>query len=185
VSQGVTVEQDVTTVEVSAGDTVEIIEERLSVTVEADSRTVVVAETPAPTVIEVAPDIVTVAEDRVEVVEVGTQGPAGPCSRIEKRFDWGDATPKTLFTALAGKLVERVVIYIEEAFDGVGAALTVGPAGDPDELLAAGQVDPATPGSYEARPSFAYDADTLIRLTITPGAGASQGRGLLVAELED
>lgn len=94
-------------------------------------------------------------------------------------FAWGDASPKPLLTVPAGSRVLSVRLIVDTAFDGAGAALTVGD-GDPDRLLAAGENDPGTPGSYAAHPAVLYGADTALTLTITPGAGASQGAGAVI-----
>jgi hypothetical protein len=103
---------------------------------------------------------------------------------IEVPFAYGDATPKPMSAALAGKLIHEIQIHIVIPFDGVGAALTVGDAGDPARLLAADQVDPATVATYAAHPVCRYGADTALNLYITPGAGATQGAGLVILYIE-
>ena len=95
-------------------------------------------------------------------------------------FAWGDASPKQLLTVPAGRRVLTVRLIVDTAFDGAGAALAVGDAGDPGRLLAAAENDPGTPGTYAAHPAVLYGADTALTLTITPGAGASQGAGAVI-----
>lgn len=140
---------------------------------------------------------VQVGSETVSVVEVGTQGPQGipgipgiqgppgtGSGRLEFRFDWGDATPKTLLTVPADKLVERVAIHVVEPFDGAGAALTIGDSDDPDRLLRATDNDPTTAGTYEVRPNLEYGSPTAVNLYITPGSGASAGSGLVILDME-
>jgi hypothetical protein len=103
---------------------------------------------------------------------------------IELPFSYGDATPKPLSTALTGKLIHEIQIHIVTPFDGVGAALTVGDAGDPARLMAADQVDPATVATYAVHPGHRYESDTQMNLFITPGEGATQGDGLAIIYVE-
>jgi hypothetical protein len=77
-----------------------------------------------------------------------------------------------------------VQIHIRVPFDGIGAALTVGDAGDTDRLMAAADNDPTAVGSYTTTPAYAYGSDTGLTLGITPGAGASQGAGVLVLYIQ-
>lgn len=99
-------------------------------------------------------------------------------------FSWGDATPRTLFTALAGKKVLLIVLYMTVAFDGINAALSLGDAGDVERLMAASHNIPSVLGSYATRPNYAYGSDTAVTLSITPGSGASAGSGLVVVEVQ-
>ena len=116
----------------------------------------------------------------------GATGPAGPpgAAAVEIAFAYGDATPVALTTATAGKLVYGVDIHIRTPFDGSGAALTVGDAGDTARLMAANENDPTAVGSYTTTPAYAYGSDTGLTLSITPGAGASQGAGVLVLYIQ-
>ncbi|NBC34077.1 MAG: hypothetical protein GVY13_15495 [Alphaproteobacteria bacterium] len=95
-------------------------------------------------------------------------------------FAWGDASPKPLLTVPAGTRVLTVRLIVDSAFDGAGAALAVGDAGEPDRLLAAAENDPSTPGIYAAHPAALYGAETALALTITSGAGTSQGAGAVI-----
>ena len=114
---------------------------------------------------------------------IGPQGPAGGAA-IEVAFSYGDATPVAAATALTGKLVYGVQIHIRVPFNGTGAALTVGDVGDTDRLMAAADNDPTAIGGYTTTPAYAYGSDTGITLSITPGAGASQGAGILVLYIQ-
>jgi hypothetical protein len=151
----------------------------------ADQRDTVLVEAPRVQLV--------VAERTVAgVVAAGQQGPAGAtgpagppgAAAVEIAFAYGDATPVALTTATAGKLVYGVDIHIRTAFDGSGAALTVGDAGDTSRLMAANENDPTAVGSYTTTPAYAYGSDTGLTLSITPGAGASQGAGVLVLYIQ-
>lgn len=184
------------TVTVAAAPTTVRVDSRITVEVHETAHRVqpneptqlTVQETQTRTVIREERATVQVGAESIAVVSVGTQGPQGPpgngTGRTEVRFDWGDATPKNLLTVTAGKLIEKVAVYVVEAFDGTSPALTVGDAGDTDRLMTAGQVDPAAAGTYEVRPNHQYGTDTVITLSITPGSGASAGSGLVAIEYE-
>lgn len=140
------------------------------------------------------PQVSTVVADRAVagVVAAGQQGPAGAtgpagppgAAAVEVAFAYGDATPVALTTALSGKLVYGVDLHIRVPFDGSGAALTVGDAGNTARLMAANENDPTAAGSYTTTPVYAYGSDTGLTLSITPGAGASQGAGVLVLYIQ-
>lgn len=121
--------------------------------------------------------------------EQGPQGPVGPpgpagAASVELIFAFGDATPSPITTALAGKLVYSVQVHIRVPFDGAGAALTVGDAGQADRLMKASENDVLTVGANTTAPAHAYAVDTPLSLSITPGAGATQGAGVLVLGIQ-
>lgn len=115
---------------------------------------------------------------------MGPQGASGTGAALEIPFAYGDATPKFITTAASGKLVYEASVLITETFNGAGAALVIGDAGIADRLLAATENDPGTLGTYTTHPNIVYLVDTVINLTITPGAGASQGAGLLTLAMQ-
>lgn len=121
-----------------------------------------------------------------QIMFAGEQGPPGPpgAADIEVAFSFGDATPAPLTTVPAGKLVYGVELYIKTPFDGAGAALSVGDAGQADRLLSAAENDISTAGGYFSTPAYAYAAPTVISLNITPGAGATQGAGVIVLRIQ-
>lgn len=98
----------------------------------------------------------------------------------EPNFAFGDASPASLGTVPANKIVESVELFITEAFDGSGATLTVGDVADPDGLMNAGQNNPAEVGAYSVAPGLTYGVDTEIFLTINPGSGATTGSGTVI-----
>lgn len=127
---------------------------------------------------------------RVEtvIVAVGAQGPAGrdgtSSGALEINFAYGDASPAILTTVPAGKLIYRIGLHIKQPFDGVGAALVIGDSTVNDRLMKADENDPTTVGSNETSPAYAYGSDTVVSLTIIPGAGASTGSGLISLFIE-
>lgn len=161
------------------------------VVVEFDSFEVVIEELLSVEVIEET--VLSVTEETgVEILEVGepgltgatgAQGPAGT-PRIEVPFSFGDASPAQLFMAVAGKLIERVVIFIEIAFDGESPSLTIGDEDDPARLMSSVENNPSEEAAYQVTPNLSYETDTQVLLFITPGLGASQGSGLVVVEMQ-
>lgn len=134
-------------------------------------------------------DELSVREEIVELLEVQAQGPAGApgapgSGAVEIAFAFGDATPAMLLTAPANKTVYGVGIHLHTAFNGTGAALSIGDAGDPARLMAATANDPAAVGSYLTSPNHRYGVGTPLILTITPGGGATQGAGIVTLQVQ-
>lgn len=136
--------------------------------------------------IEIEGETVEISGDEVSVVEVGIQGPPGASGEVSApiSFGWGDATPAFLTTISAGKRVYVTELVIATAFNGAGAALTIGPLAAPSELMTASENNPADVASYEANPDKLYASTTAIYLHITPGAGASAGSGQVRLQIE-
>jgi hypothetical protein len=137
--------------------------------------------------------VVVAAEDRNTVVRqnlqraavataAGPQGPRGPAGSSAGvnppiNFSFGDASPTPVLTLPAASEVAGIQLQIEQAFDGAGAAIRLGIAGQPGLLLDTWQNDPTSVGIYEVTPRVELPAGTALILTITPGAGASAGSG--------
>lgn len=120
-----------------------------------------------------------------QVVVGGVQGPRGApgVGFVEVAFRYGDATPKPIVSIAADSFLKLARVYITEAFDGTGAALTLGDVDDPTRIMESGWIDPATLGETETAPGIRYDDPTQVLLFITPGAGATQGAGVVVLEV--
>lgn len=118
---------------------------------------------------------------------MGVQGPQGEPGLSgggtipPVAFSYGDAAGTIYTPGDAGTLTTARVV-ITTPFDGAGAALILGTVGDPDGIMPATDNDPTEAGEYEATADFPLAAGEGIRLTITPGAGASQGAGLIYLE---
>ncbi len=98
-------------------------------------------------------------------------------------FNFGDATPKPLFTVPADKIIQEVIIFLEIEFDDVASTLSVGDAGDVERLLATTDILPSVAGAYSTEPNYKYGVATMLTLSISPGT-ASQGRGLVKITFE-
>lgn len=98
---------------------------------------------------------------------------------FEMAFSFGDATPQEIFTLGSGAVIAEVNVWILQQFDGVGASINVGRTSHADELMDDSEIDPTFLSSYSTRPGIEYLAGNVVNLTIQPGAGATQGRGVL------
>ena len=138
---------------------------------------------------------ITIEKKDVQVVVRGIQGPSGPqggqgipgsagTPRIEVPFSFGDATPTDLFMAIAGKLIERITLFIDTAFDGEIPTLMIGDEDNPALLMNSFENNPSEEAAYQVTPNLYYETDTQVLLFISPGLGASQGSGLVVVEMQ-
>jgi hypothetical protein len=110
-------------------------------------------------------------------------GPPEPDpSEYQSSFSWGDATPAVLAEVDAGKTVYSITLVILEPFNGDGASLSVGVAGNPELFMAASECDPKTTGVYCVTPGYRFASAGTLRLFITPGAGASAGHGVVMID---
>ncbi len=129
-------------------------------------------------------EVTLAGELALEISPIGIQGPRGlpgEASRIIFPFAYGDASP-AIAASVAG-LVVAAAIIITVPFDGVGANLSLGDGTVSDRLLPANCIDPYTVATYEANLPHSYTVTTAILLSITPGAGATQGAGFVVLEV--
>lgn len=92
-------------------------------------------------------------------------------------FSYGDASPVVVHTVADAAEVIAVSLQIEQAFNGAGAAISLGTAASPGLLFSSAMNNPAVVGVFEFSPREEIPVGTDIILTITPGAGASQGAG--------
>lgn len=114
----------------------------------------------------------------------GEPGPAGPLYLAAPPigFSFGDASPRALPAADLAKLVLAVSVNIVTPFDGAAPSLRLGTAAQPELLVAAAQIDLATATEFEFSPNLVLAAAQGLVLTLTPGAGATQGAGWIVIE---
>lgn len=127
------------------------------------------------------------ATEPAELLEVAQQGPPGPpgASGIASAplfFAFGDASPRTLFTMPAAMLVLGVSIAVTTPFNGAPPSLQIGIAGQPDLLVAPAQVDLSIAASFALTPDVVVAASQPVILTLSPGAGVTQGAGRIVFE---
>lgn len=130
---------------------------------------------------------VTVLDRDTRTVELTTAGPQGPQGEPGLSgggtippipFSYGDASPATIYTPSSAGTFTAVRVIFDTAFNGTGASIALGTVASPEILLATNENDPASADSeYEVTPDVHVAAGTAIRLSITPGAGASAGAG--------
>jgi hypothetical protein len=123
---------------------------------------------------------------RLTVGGMGAQGPRGEQGFTGASdsgvppvaFGYGDASGTIWSPDVAGTLVLARIVF-STAYDGSGAAVAIGTLAEPNSILAATDNDPATAGEYEVTADKHLGAGEAVRLTNTPGIGASQGAGLI------
>lgn len=139
-------------------------------------------------VIELGLDIQTaLAYPEVELVEQGIivvqAGEGGAAVPILRPFTYGIPSPMLLHTAQAPTLLASAELDIRTAFNGVGPQLSIGQPGQPARVMAANENDPAFVAQYEVFPAIEMGPGEGIYLFITPGAGATQGEGVVKLNL--
>lgn len=146
---------------------------------EANTR-VAIVEVPSPV------RVVPVTPNSPRVVVIGRQGPRGtPAALPAIYFSYGDATPAVIHTPDTDRVVSSVSLVVLEAFDGIGAKVSIGTAGRPHLLLDEDETDLSAVSTYESNPMERVLAGTRLKIFITPGAGATRGRGMLLIEFAD
>lgn len=111
---------------------------------------------------------------------MGVQGPKGePGGTVPPiPFSFGDASAAIWMPDAAG-VVTVARIVVTEAFDGDSPALALGTAAAPESILPPEYVAPASAGEYEATADVRLSAGEAVRLSISPGVGATQGAGVV------
>ncbi len=122
------------------------------------------------------------AIDGRDQIQPGTLPDGGGTSLVVKQlsFSWDDTSPEFIGIVLANKMILSVQLIITEAFDGVSPSLSVGEMSSPARLMATTDNDPTDEVEFLVTPHYTYLADTDIFLTIDPGSGAAQGKGLVL-----
>lgn len=87
---------------------------------------------------------------------------------------FGDATPSDFFVVPSGLLVQEVRVFVTQTWDGGGAGIKIGTTIDDDAFFAASEIELTDLASFQK--SFNTPGPITLRLTITPGGGASQGQ---------
>lgn len=107
---------------------------------------------------------------------------------IMKAFAYDTSSPMTIGTVPAKARILRRRQDIQTAFNGTAPTTTMGDAGNAARLMAATDSDPKTQAAYggDMSPSYPYEAETAITLTITPdGSTAGAGEAFVEYILED
>jgi hypothetical protein len=134
-------------------------------------------------VVELGIDTQTVmAFPEIELVEQGiivVQPQIGGGTTLLRSFTHGIPSPMLLHTNQTPALLISVELDIRVPFNGGGAQLSIGQPGQPERFMAAAENDPAVAAQYEVFPADEMTAAENIYLFITPGAGATQGAGIV------
>ena len=119
----------------------------------------------------------------VAVAVLSGQGPAGPPGAggtpqlVTRTFAFGDAAHAYYTAPAAGRVVGAEITY-RTAFNGAVPTVLVGTALNDGSILAAGDSDPKTAGTYGASCDVTLASGAGVWVTITP-SGSSQGSGVL------
>jgi hypothetical protein len=103
--------------------------------------------------------------------------------QIKIPFAWGDSTPKNIATVPANTTVFTSIISVTETFNGVGANLRLGDANNLTRFLDIPSQGLIADYELESNVTFTYTSSTQLLLSITPGTGASQGKGFVIIEI--
>lgn len=103
--------------------------------------------------------------------------------QIKVPFSWGDSTPKLIATVPANTTVFTSIISVTETFNGVGTGLRLGDANDLTRFLDLPSQGLIEGYETESNVTFTYTQSTQLLLSITPGVGATQGRGFVIIEI--
>ncbi len=119
------------------------------------------------------------------LVTNGTNASWAPVGPLEFTFNYGDATPKPLFTVPAGKVVTQINIFITTPFNGVGSSLQIGDASNYGSLFASTDNNPLVESNWTSNPGVFFGSDTPIFLSIAQGTGCTQGAGLVLITIQE
>jgi hypothetical protein len=98
-------------------------------------------------------------------------------------FTFATGSPFDLASVGPSAPVVRAGLRIDVGFDGAGASLEIGTAASPGLILGPTESLPAVPGQYETDAVTTFVAPATLQLRVTPGAGATQGAGVVYFEL--
>jgi hypothetical protein len=116
---------------------------------------------------------------------VAMGGGGAPQARAVVVVPFTFATPSPFNLAIVGPSapVVRAGIRIDVGFDGVSPSLELGTAATPDLIMGPTDSVPGSPAQYETSAVNTFGAPATLQLRITPGAGATQGSGVVFYEL--
>lgn len=136
-------------------------------------------------------EILVIEEDEACIITVGEQGPpgrdgvSGVSNTISQNFAFGDATPANLSTPIpANKLIRDVRVIFTTAFNGTGCSISIGDSGNLSRLMTTSDNNPTIAAAFEVNPQIKYGVSTQLLLTIVSGAGATQGAGQVIIDIE-
>jgi hypothetical protein len=97
-------------------------------------------------------------------------------------FSWGDATPATVFSLPAGKILASIILKINTPFDSP-SIIEIGINGDLDLFMPSAANAPQVQGIYTVSPYYRNTASTDVILSIVPGGNNSTGSGFIFLQL--
>lgn len=115
---------------------------------------------------------------------IGPQGPqgedglSGGGTVSPVAFSFGDASG-TIFTPAATGTLTTVRVVFTTRYDGDGATFALGTLASPGAAMSTNDNNPAVAAEYEVTADLPLAAGEALRLTQSPGAGATQGAGLI------
>ena len=132
-------------------------------------------------------DILVVEQERIEILSEGIQGPAGPPGASGNSlpaiyFDYGDASPLTIYTPTVNQIISSVTLVVLIAFNGVAAKVSIGTAASPELLMDEDDSNLSSLSAYETDPEETILSGTPIKAFITPGGGATTGRCMVLID---
>ena len=98
-------------------------------------------------------------------------------------FTFDDASPMSVYIPREPGVLTLVRLDIQTAFDGAGASLSVGTAGDAEAFVAADEVDAAVVAGWQVIPDADVAAGDPILLYINPGTGPTSGAGRVLIDV--
>lgn len=100
-------------------------------------------------------------------------------------WHYGDASPSPLMTIPAGKAVLSCQVVVLQAMNGTGAALSVGStASTYTDVMNITDNLPSSLSTWSVEPNTVFGVNTGIFLSITPGAGATAGYGIITITVQ-
>lgn len=95
---------------------------------------------------------------------------------------YNGGSPQNIATLPANSLVLEVILHITTAFNGTGAAIDIGDAGDADRFIANADVNEGAVGFTRSSSTTAagakghlYTQETIVRAAVSAGTGGNQG----------
>jgi hypothetical protein len=98
---------------------------------------------------------------------------------FEKYFSWGDVGIQEIFSLTSGAVIAEVNVWMLETYDGANPTLTIGKDGMTGDLMSQSEADPTLLSSFSTRPGKEYLSGEGVNLYMSPGAGATKGRGVI------
>jgi hypothetical protein len=108
------------------------------------------------------------------------EGGGGAADKAQRFFSWGSVSSVLIRRMIADEFINLIQVIITEAFNGVGATVTIGTDADPDLLVGTNDINLATVGTYLINPGYMVPSDVDVKLFHNAGAGASAGAGLAI-----